>query len=367
MLERHGHGGDVWTAAELYGIDKNAFLDFSSNMNPLGPHPAAERIIREEWRRELSRYPDPDCRELRAAVSRVYGVPESCILAGNGAAELIDLAVRAFMPRTVGLLRPCFGEYAKAAERSGAVILDLPLDPKTDFDADRLTQETWDRALEAEVLFVGHPNNPTGRLLPESFVNRLLDRGKQVIVDEAFLDFSAEEDRLTWLRQAAERDNLLVIRSLTKFYTMPGLRLGFAVGTPRTIARMKALQVEWSVNALAQRVGAAVLGDRDFAKATLDWVSEERTWLTDQLRELGLQVLPSAANYLLFRLPEGARSIRELQSALGKRGILIRDASAFGWLDDRYGRIAVRLREDNWRLAAALEAALHELIQGGKA
>ncbi|MFM9327617.1 threonine-phosphate decarboxylase CobD [Paenibacillus mesotrionivorans] len=362
MLEKHGHGGDVWTAAELYGLDKNSFLDFSSNMNPLGPPEAAGRIIQEEWRRELSRYPDPDCRELRQRIGEVYGVSASCVLAGNGAAEIIDLAVRSRSPRTVGLLQPSFREYATAAQRAGAGIVDIPLSAEREFDPVWSLAEVQKAAREAELFLFGHPNNPTGRLLPPEFVRQLTAAGKPVILDEAFIDFSGEEERVSFIRQAAESDRLCVVRSMTKFYTVPGLRLGFAVAGQGWIEAMKRLQVEWSVNGLAQRIGQAVLGDEEYARATRDWLHEESAWLTQALTGLGLRATPSAANYLLFRIPsEWGVTIHSLQEAMGRRGILIRSAATYQGLDDRYGRSAIRSHEDNMRLVAALAACLEDL------
>jgi threonine-phosphate decarboxylase len=364
MLEKHGHGGDIWTAAELYGIDKNSFLDFSSNMNPLGPPEAAGRIIREEWRRELSRYPDPDCRELRQTIGQVYGVPASCVLAGNGAAEIIDLAVRAQRPRTVGLLQPSFREYATAAGRAGAAIVDIPLSAERNFDPDWTSDELQKALPNAELFLFGHPNNPTGRLLPPEFVRQLTALDKPVILDEAFIDFSEAEDSVSFIRQAAESDKLCVVRSLTKFYTVPGLRLGFAVAGAGWIEAMKRLQVEWSVNGLAQRIGQAVLGDGEYNRATRDWLQEESAWLTRALAGLGLGVTPSAANYLLFRLPaEWGVTIHSLQEAMGRRGILIRSAATYQGLDEYYGRTAIRSRQDNMRLAEELAACLDELCK----
>lgn len=359
MIERFGHGGDIWTAAELFGRDKEDFLDFSSNMNPLGPPEAVERIVQEHWRRELTRYPDPDCRELRQRIAGHYGVPPECVLAGNGAAELIDLAVRAVAPATVGLLRPCFAEYAQAARRAGASVIDIPLSATNGFVADAASPEVWELAGKADLLLLGHPNNPTGQLLPEPFLARLSALNAPVVLDEAFIDFSGEEERHSRIRQAAVSDKLLVVRSMTKFFTVPGLRLGFIVAGPAWISRMKALQVEWSVNGLAQRIGNAVLDDLAFAERTMEWLRQERPWLKSALENMGFDVTESAANYLLFRLPDGKDgTVSDLQRLLGAQGILLRNCAMYPGLDDRYARTAVRLRPDNERLAGELAAAL---------
>jgi threonine-phosphate decarboxylase len=364
MLERHGHGGDIWTAAELYGLDKNGFVDFSSNMNPLGPPEAVGRIMTEEWKRELSRYPDPDCRELRAVIAAKYRVPEEAVLVGNGAAELIDLSVRMLKPQALGVLRPSFSEYGEAAERAGVPVVELPLREERAFQPDL---ETWELAgwlQAADLLFLGHPNNPTGKLLPRPFLDRVLQSGQTVILDEAFIDFSGDEERHSLIRQASVNERLLVVRSLTKFYTIPGLRLGFVVAHPGLIRRMKRLQVQWSVNALAQRVGIAMLGNTAFERDTLAWLNRERPWLKRRLESLGLLVTDSDTNYLLFRIPDGYNfGMKELQQKMGARGILIRDASTFRGLHGKFGRTAVKLREDNERLIAGLGASIRELLE----
>lgn len=360
MLERFGHGGDVWTAAEAYGISRDAFLDFSSNMNPLGPPQSVERIFLEEWRKGIVRYPDPAARELRQRISEVYRVPMESILAGNGAAELIDLAVRVLRPKVTGLVRPSFSEYEEAVRKYGGDIRDIHLSPENGFMLDR---QTLDRHLDAcSLLFLGHPNNPTGRLLDPSLIRYVLDRNHPLILDEAFIDFAEREEEATFIREAAASDRLFVIRSMTKFYSIPGIRLGFIVAHPDRIEAMRKLQVQWSVNFLAQRIGSEVLGDSAFAAKTKSWLREERARLVSGLASIGCRTAPSDANFLLFQLPELAPfTIKDLQTAMGRKGVLIRDASLFAGLDTSYGRAAVKLREENARLVETLKASMEEL------
>jgi len=365
MLERYGHGGDLRTAREAFGLAEDEFLDFSSNMNPFGPPPAAERIYRERWH-DVVRYPDPAVRELRQKLAGIYGIPEDCILAGNGAAELIDLAVRVLKPAVTALARPSFSEYEEAAAKTGSKLLDIPLREENGF---MLQERDLDEAMkQADLLFLGHPNNPTGRTLPVSALDRLAGSDRMVILDEAFLDFSPREAELTRIRQAAQAGNLFVIRSLTKFYAIPGIRLGFIVARPDWIAALRRLQVPWSVNFLAQAVGRAVLDDREYAVRTREWLERERPWLSGRLEALGCRVVPSETNYLLFSLPvDSGMDVKRLQRLLGARGILVRDASLFAGLDSRYVRIAVRRREENERLLRGLEEAFaaERDIRGG--
>ncbi|WP_274363446.1 threonine-phosphate decarboxylase CobD [Paenibacillus thermotolerans] len=352
MLEIYGHGGDTATAEKLYGRPRDTFIDFSSNMNPWGPPQGAKEAMLAAWER-IAAYPDPESRELRAALSRRHDVPIEAVWVGNGAAELIDLTMRSIRPASVTLLAPGFAEYEAAVRHAGAVPEFVPLDEENGFapDAGRLL----DSASRTDAVMVGNPNNPTGRLLPPSVVEALLRLDKPVVIDEAFLDFAPDEAVRSAACRAASKDGVYVIRSLTKFYSIPGLRLGYVVAHPNAIRRIRELAVPWSVNAIAQAVGAAIVTDRPFERLTLKWLAEERAWLIRQLTDIGLKTYPGEANYILFRFPpESGRRAGEAQAALGAQGILIRNASTFRGLDDTYCRVAVKKREDNDRLVEAL-------------
>ncbi|MFC3767714.1 cobyric acid synthase [Paenibacillus sp. GCM10012303] len=366
MLERYGHGGDLTTAESLYGLPVDGFLDFSSNMNPFGPPEAVGKLLAERWR-ELARYPDPAVRELRRTLADKYGIPEASILVGNGAAELIDLTVRALKPRSVGLARPSFSEYEEAVRKIGGGIVDIPLSPDNGF----ALSETAIRqaAASADLLLLGHPNNPTGKLADPAMLHRLVQDRIPLVLDEAFVDFAPDEHAVSLIRLASATNGLYVLRSMTKFYAIPGIRLGFMVAHPEEIRAMKELQVQWSVNTMAQWIGQAVLAEREYAERTRRWLADERTRLMKELQSLGLHVFPSDVNFLLVSIPESlGTDVKTLQSRMGQLGVLIRDASLFPGLNDSYFRVAVRLREDNEtlikRLAQALringETAAHE-------
>lgn len=356
MLERFGHGGDWTTAEAVFGKPPGGFLDFSANMNPFGPPEAVGRLLAERWR-ELARYPDPAVRGLRRAIAAKYRIAEESVLVGNGAAELIDLSIRAFQPSKVGLARPSFTEYEDAVRKIGGAVVDIPLAEADGFALRE--QPLRAAAAEADLLVLGHPNNPTGRLIDPGLLGRLVRERKPMIVDEAFVDFVPDEDAVSLIRLAAETERLCVIRSMTKFYAIPGIRLGFAVAHPRLIRRLKELQVPWSVNAIAQWVGEAALAERNYAERTRRWLADERPIFTDKLKSLGLRVFPSDVNFLLVSIPEQAgMDVKELQRRMGEAGVLIRDASLFPGLDRSYFRVAVRLRDENEALLERLERAL---------
>jgi L-threonine-O-3-phosphate decarboxylase len=361
MLERYGHGGDLVTASDLFGITADQFVDFSSNMNPFGPPEVVRHILETKWR-ELDRYPDPAVRGLRSKLAQRHGIHSDNILCGNGAAELIDLAIRALRPNQgVGLAVPCFGEYAEAAHKYGGSVVKVPM---LEEDSFRLSIE---RVLEAAsghdrpgIWMLGSPNNPTGVMLDRDLVLQLLETGAFVVIDEAFLDFMPNEEAVSFVQEATRRSNLLVIRSMTKFYAIPGVRLGYAVGSAETIALMRGQQTPWSVSSLAQWIGEAVLDEEAYAVRTQRWLDEERLWLMQSLEALGCKVFDSVTNYLLIKLPDQcAIDADQLQQLMGQRGVLIRDASHFEGLNGRYIRTAIKLREQNERLIQVMSLCLH--------
>lgn len=351
MLERYGHGGDVKSAEELFGLPADGFLDYSSNMNPWGPPKVVENLFKQQWHK-IIQYPDPAVRDLRKKLSQTYDVPEECILVGNGAAELIDLTVRMIRPDVTAVAAPSFSEYEEAAEKVDSRIVHIPLLAEYDFE---LQVNHLEQALEqSNLVFLGHPNNPNGSLLPQSVIEALRSSSNQVIIDEAFMDFIPDEASFSMLKYAAQNENVYVVRSMTKFFAVPGIRLGFIVAHPKRIEQLKQLQVQWSVNYMAQLIGTAVLEEHEYIASTRSWLQEERPWFIQQLREIGFKVFPSVTNYVLFSLPQGW-TIQALQQRLGQRGILVRDASLFPGLDTSYGRLAIRLRADNLKLISILK------------
>jgi len=309
----HGGAGDA------------PLLDFSANINFLGPPPAVRTLLAGGADHVL-RYPSADAAPLRKALARHYGIPEDCILAGNGASELIYLVAALFRGRTGRVVTPAFTEYEDACDA-----YDIPL-----------------HSASPEVTFVGNPSSPEGRLRPR---REILDLPGIRIVDEAFIDFAGGRESL--LASAASDPRLLVLRSLTKFFALPGLRIGFAVAVPETIAKLKLLQPPWSVNQLAQLAGIASIQDAAYARKTLAELPPARETLREGLSRLGLDPSPSDTNYVLCRVPDAGA----LESRLRSRGIAVRNCDTFSGLEpNRYLRFAVRSPEDNLRLLSELTA-----------
>lgn len=358
MLERYGHGGDLRTAEEAFGKPADSFVDFSSNMNPLGP-PSGVRQALLAYADIIGQYPDPAVRGLRNKLALHHNIDEQSILIGNGAAELIDLVVRALQPKLTTLAIPCFDEYRDAVRKIGGVIHEIKLSAESLFELEAELEQFSVVAEEGTLIMLGSPNNPTGQLVDPEVIRFLLKSGAYIVIDEAFMDFVPNESRYSLIKEASCNDRLFVIRSMTKFYSIPGIRLGYIVGTPKGLSGLKRLQVPWSVNSLAQQIGETVLDEAEFAERTLQWLETEKPWLTAKLQEIGFDVNPSAVNYLLLRIPQSlGLSASMLQLEMGKQGVLIRDASRFPGLDHTYIRVAIKLREQNELLLNALRQIL---------
>ncbi|MCR4399970.1 MAG: threonine-phosphate decarboxylase CobD [Syntrophomonadaceae bacterium] len=354
------HGGNVWEAAARYGVDPAHCLDFSASINPLGL-PAAARQAVVDWLPLATRYPDPQCRELVRALSRHLGLDGEHLVCGNGATELIFLAARVLRPGRVALPVPTFGEYARAVCAAGGAVLPVPLDEERGFFAPLPSLLEQSEGIDAVV--VCNPNNPTGRVWPREEVleltSRAASRDIMVVVDEAFVDFVDAPHEVEVASQVARHPNLLVLRSLTKFYALAGLRVGYAVAGVETAQRLRQAQEPWTVNVLAQAAAVAALGDGEYRRQTERWLREQREFMVGELkRRPALVVWDTAANFVLVKLRDERWTAASLQEALAPRGILIRDCSSFAGLGPRFVRLAILGREQNQRLLAALDEVL---------
>lgn len=344
------HGGDLQGAAERSGKKAEELLDFSANINPLGVPPAVrEAIVRELH--SVIHYPDPLSRKLRAAISEAEGVPAEQILCGNGGADLIYRLVCASRPKTALVMVPTFAEYEEALNQVGSELRFYSMQEDLCIREDILNRITGD----LELLFLCNPNNPTGILTGRPLLLSVLEKadstGTTVLLDECFLDFVEEQEEYTLKEYLNCFQNLVILKSFTKLYAIPGLRLGYCLSSNRKLLnRMEKAGQPWAVGTLASAAGMAALQEADFRERTVSYVNRERAKLKAGLEALGLQVYNGRANYLCFRV----RGEEHLAEKLLEQGILIRRCSNYRGLSEEYYRAAVRTGEENERLLAAL-------------
>lgn len=337
------HGGDWAGYRAEFGRDA---LDFSANVSPLGL-PAGVAAAITNALPTADRYPDPLCRQLRAALAGAEGVPADWILCGNGAADLIFRLALAVRPRRALLPAPTFAEYEAALQTVGCAVQRVFLREENEF---AVTEEFIDAVTpETDIVFLCQPNNPTGQMTPPALVERLVRRcaecGAVLVVDECFLDFLPDRDAWTAKQLLRDTPQLIILKAFTKLYAMAGVRLGYALcGDAALLEKMRGAGQPWAVSSLAQAAGLAALQETAYAGAVRALIAEQRPRMAAGLRALGLRVMDGQANYLLFRAtPDFGEKLR-------RRGAVVRSCANYPGLDAAWYRTAVRTAEENTRL-----------------
>lgn len=337
------HGGDWAGYRAEFGCDA---LDFSANVSPLGL-PAGVAAAITNALPTADRYPDPLCRELRAALAGAEGVPADWILCGNGAADLIFRLALAVRPRRALLPAPTFAEYEAALQTVGCAVQRVFLREENEF---AVTEEFIDAVTpETDIVFLCQPNNPTGQVTPPALVERLVRRCAEcsavLVVDECFLDFLPDRDAWTAKQLLRDAPQLVILKAFTKLYAMAGVRLGYALcGDATLLEKMRGAGQPWAVSSLAQAAGLAALQETAYADAVRALIAEQRPRMAAGLRALGLRVMDGQANYLLFRAtPDFGEKLR-------RRGAVVRSCANYPGLDAAWYRTAVRTAEENTRL-----------------
>ena len=405
-MNRPNHGGNLIWAATLAGCPPSFILDFSASINPLGPPQFLLKAIQENLG-AIAHYPDPSYQQLCLALAQEHQVPPDHVLPGNGAAELITWAARELAELDwVGMVTPAFSDYQRSLSAFHAKIKEFPLElpalmvasfdpPQPPFkrgenqlsppfvgvacpedlggfrgilpierdnsyfcvhgNPQKRGVRLFDlpRGDERAGLLLNNPHNPTGKLWRREEILPYLEEFALVVLDEAFMDFLSPKEEQSLIPLVQDYPNLVIIRSLTKFYSMPGLRLGYAIAHPARLQRWQQWRDPWSVNVLAEAAGLAALEDREFRQQTWNWLAPTRAKLWQDLEHIpGLYPYLGAANFLLVH---SQQSVLQLQEKLLRRDrVLIRDCVSFAELGDRYFRVAVRTEAENQRLVEGL-------------
>ncbi len=384
------HGGDVSGIRRRLGLGDAPLVDFSTNLNPLGPPSGAIEAARRAVE-AAGRYPEPGCPRLVERIAEHHGVPADRVIVGAGSTELIGLIgqslreVLAFHAQSLGdpsrplshFVDPSYGEYRRVSA-SNELRAKVWGEHVLGWEQDVLPVEA------NGIFWTGHPNNPTGRVWDRSTLTEFVDRtlGLLTIVDEGYLPFLPDEADRTLVGSVVSRDNLLVLRSFSGFHAIPGLRVGYAIAPPDMVARLRQFQDPWTVSAPAEAAALAALDDREHAGRTVEHVASESARLLGRLWEIpGLRPAwpdrerPGSAplpNFLLVSLTQTDWDSPRLQEALARRGLLVRECSDFPGLEvgalltgpgqlvatRGHIRVAVRTPEDNDRLVTELAAIL---------
>jgi threonine-phosphate decarboxylase len=353
---RVAHGGRVYEAARRWGIDPAEVIDFSANINPLGPPKGVLAAIGEALLPiNLRAY--PDAHTFVTALANKYRLMADEIVVGSGTAALMFAVLHAVAPKRVLVLEPAFGEYSRACAAVKAEVATWRLNAEDNFTPNfaRLVHVVKER--QVDLLILNSPHNPTGALYAREALLSLVEAAEEqnvaIMLDEAFIDYSPEA---SLAGVAATKPHLIVLRSLTKFYAIPALRIGYAVCGAQLANRVREQIDPWSVTTIALEAGRAALDEDEFAIASRRLNKTAREEFAGALRGIGLHVFSSAANFLLAKPPGGSGA--QLEGWLEAERILIRRCDSFGGLGDEYVRLAVRSSSDNLRLVSLIDAWL---------
>jgi len=354
------HGGNIYAVARETGRSPGHLVDFSASINPLGPSRRALRAIISGLR-FAAHYPDPDCTVLREALAGRHAVRPEQVLIGNGSSELIALLPRSLSISCGLVIGPTFSEYARAIDLHGATVIPLSANRNERYRPPvKEAIEVLRRPSAAiDAVFLCHPNSPTGQAVDSDDVCALVEAANRrrawAIIDETFVEYCEERSVLSRL---AAFSRMIVLRSFTKFYALPGLRIGYAAGHEDVMRRIRALLPPWSVNTPAQHAALASLEDIPYARRSRSFMERERPRLMQALAAIpGVTVYPAAANFLLVELPCGSRTGRIIHH-LREKGLLVRDCSSVSGISEGTIRIAVRSAAENLRLVRALQQAI---------
>ena len=387
------HGGNIYKIFRENNIKE--ILDYSSNINPYGIPESLKKRITENLE-ILERYPDPDYIELRQKLAHLNKVDISNIILGNGAIEIIFLFMEVINPKKILIVSPTFGEYeraVKATERveDSSILGDSnkKKDDEKSFGKQKIEIEYFElkesddfklnihnlkNELEKkyDLLIICNPNNPTGKFLKLDETEEILKEcnkyNTKLFIDEAFIDFLEDGMKESIINTKENKQNLFVTRAFTKFFAMPGLRLGYGIYFDKKLEkRISEKKEPWSVNNIAEMAGLTVLDDTEYIEKTLKWITKEKIYMYEKLNEInGMKAYKTEINFITVKIEDKLFSkelnVKILREKMLEYSILIRDASNFKFLDERFFRLAIKNRENNDRVIEVLKEIFNNLI-----
>ncbi len=340
-------------------------LEFSGPINFLGPSPKAVEAVKN-YAKFIKFYPDPNPVEFKEQIAKYvgHGVEEENIVLGNGSIELI-YGITEILPTSFNAVIPVpsFSEYEKAATRVGGKAIFVQLPEDFSLNNEQIKNSVTD---ETKIMCICNPHSPSGTLYSKESVMDLVRfcQRKNIIfsIDENYIEFADEGEETTVAGMVKEFENLLVIRSVTKFYGMAGIRLGYGIAANSLVKKLEDVRLPWSINGLASSASLAAFNDTEFIQNSKIIITKERAALAKGLEEIGgLHVYPSTTNFLLVKITSGKITSTKLKEALTKEHILIRDCCTFMGLDDKFFRVTIRSAKDNQKLTETIKQILKSI------
>lgn len=351
------HGGNVEEISRTYGINSEEIIDFSANINPVGLNKNVKSAMINALDK-IEKYPDISYFNLKKSISEYENIDMRNLVVGNGAAEVIFNIIRGLKPKKVLLPAPTFSEYEEAVLSINGNIEYYHLNEEEDFKLNNGLIDSLNESID--MIFICNPNNPTGVLTKNTFIEKIAKRGLEtkttIVIDESFLDFLSSEENYTCRYLLEKYKNIIIVKSLTKFFAMPGIRIGYGISKNQEfISLIDKVTVPWTVNVVASEGTIQALKEDDYIRYSVKYVESEKNYLYNNLKQIeNIKVFKPSVNFIMFKI----LNTLDLKEEMIKHSILIRSCSNYEGLNSRFYRIAVRTREENERLISALNYSL---------
>ncbi|MGL5381633.1 threonine-phosphate decarboxylase CobD [Clostridium sp.] len=351
-----GHGGNVEEISRIYKINEKDIIDFSANINPLG----INSNVKSEMIKALDkieRYPDITYYELKSEIANYEGVKRENIILGNGAAEVIFNITRGLNPKKALIPAPTFSEYEDALNAVNCSVVHYEMNEDFNLDngfIDKIKEDI-------DIIFICNPNNPTGVLTSKKYLEEVLKKARtcnaKVVVDESFVDFISEREEVSLINLINKYENLIVVKSLTKFFAFPGIRVGYGILKNKDyINKINKISVPWSINTVAVYGAIEALKQKEYISKSIENIKIESEFLYLNLSSFNnLKVYKGEVNFIFFKVIKDI----DLKEELLKYGLLIRSCNNYKGLEKGYYRVAVRTRSENLSLINALKNILN--------
>ena len=350
-----GHGANVDNMAKKFGKNENDIIDFSSNVNPPIISDLGKYVL--EGLEKSRSYPDINYTNLRNNISDYIKVDSELIIPGNGATEIIYLLMKS-IKRRLAILNPTFSEYGRGAKLNNLEIIDFHLKEENNFSID--LDEIQKNMDKFDSLFICNPNNPNGKVKDlNELLDLMIENDKLLIVDETFMEFVGEEEKYSLINKIEQTPNLFILKAVTKFFGMPGLRLGYGVTSNKQIIKnIYEYKEPWTINSFAENLSNYLFKDKEYINGSKNYYINERKFMLEELRKISrLKVYDTDTNFVLIKLDDDEANSLKLE-LFEKYNILIRDASNFIGLDKSYIRVAIKSHNDNKVLIESLRKIL---------
>lgn len=348
------HGGNVEEISRKYGVSSDKIIDFSANINPVGLNENVKSAMARALDK-IEKYPDISYFNLKNAISKYENIDTDNLVLGNGAAEVIFNIIRSLKPKKVLLPAPTFSEYEEGVLSIDGSVEYYHLKEEENFQLNNELIDSLDESID--MIFICNPNNPTGVLTKSTFIKSLAKKSLEtktvVVVDESFLDFLGTEEEYTSKDLLEEYKNIVIVKSLTKFFAMPGIRIGYGISkNSEIISLINKVTVPWAVNVVASEGVIQALKEENYIRYSIDYVENEKKYLYENLKEIrNIKVFKPSVNFIMFKVLNDV----DLKEELIKHNILIRDCSNYEGLNNGFYRVAVRNREENNKLISKLK------------